>query len=99
MNRNPPEWEQEHSWSLKIATLNCHSVMDKIDDLKVDHTMLRSDMICLTETWMASDSETAGLDIPGYILTLNSIGPGKGVATYGRLRHDQSFTKVKTANY
>ena len=57
--------------------------MDKIDDLKVDHTMLRSDMICLTETWMASDSETAGLDIPGYILTLNSIGPGKGVATYG----------------
>ena len=99
LNRNPPEWEQEHSWSLKIATLNCHSLMDKIDDLRVDHTMLSSDMICLTETWMASDSVTGGLDIPGYILTLNSIGPGKGVATYGRLSHDQSFTKVKTTNY
>ena len=56
-------------------------------------------MICLTETWITSDSVTADLHIPGYSLSLNSIGPGKGVASYGRLSHDQSFTCIKTTNY
>ena len=44
--------------------------------------MLKSDIICLNETWEESDYIRDDLQIPNYELHLNSKGNGKGVATY-----------------
>ena len=82
VNKNPPFWEQSHDWSLKIVSLNCHSLSDKLEDLRQDETMLMSDIICLTETWLRSDSIPDGHELPGFDLHLNSSGIGKGIATY-----------------
>ena len=82
INKKPPSWEQSHDWSLKILSLNCHSLADKIEDLRHDKTILMGDIICLTETWLRSDSLVDGLEIPGFDLHLNSIGIGRGISTY-----------------
>ena len=82
VNMNPPSWELLHDWSLKIASLNCHSLADKVKDLQHDKIMAISDIICLTETWLKSDSITAELELSGFDLFLNSIGAGRGISTY-----------------
>ena len=88
INNNLPVWEQQHTWSLKIVSLNCHSLPDKVKDLKQDAIILISDIICLTETWLKTDTVTEGLELPGFQLDLNSIGVGKGIATYSKLSQD-----------
>ena len=84
INKNPPKWEQVHDWSLKLVTLNIHSLSDKIEDLRHDKVMLMSDMICLTETWLGSDTGGQGLHLEGFDLDANSTGDGKGVVTYSK---------------
>ena len=81
VNRNPSSWETTLPWSLKIATLNCHSLADKISDIKVDPILLLSDILCLSETWLKNEDQE-GLKLPGYRLQLNSSGQGTGIATY-----------------
>ena len=52
---------------------------------------MKSDIICLNETWEESDHIRDDLQIPNYELHLNSKGNGKGVATYYRkdkFKHD-----------
>ena len=82
VNMNPPVWEQKHDWSVKIVSLNCQSLVDKIEELREDQMLLISDIICLTETWLKSDSITENIMIPGFDLHLNSVGVGKGIGTY-----------------
>ena len=84
INKNPPKWEQSHEWSLKLVTLNIHSLSDKIEDLRQDKMILMSDIICLTETWLRSDTGCQGLYITGFDLDANSAGEGKGVLTYSK---------------
>ena len=96
VNNNPTVWEQEHDWTLRIASLNCHSLLDKIGDLRSDKMMLRADVLCLTETWLMSDDATDGTDIPGYGLHLNSKGRGKGIAMYTKMTCDEVYTHIKT---
>ena len=80
INKNPQMWEQKKEGSLNIALLNCHSLRDKIVDIKQDQTLLRSDIMCFTETWLRSDSVVEEIEIPKYRLHLNSNGAGKGLA-------------------
>ena len=75
--------------------LNCHSLADKINDLRCDEVMLKSDVICLTETWSMSDAASESLAIPGYQLHLNSNGRGKGVAMYTKMSLDEAFMDIK----
>lgn len=82
VNMNPPSWELLHDWSLKVVSLNCHSLADKVEDLRHDKIMLMSDIICLTETWLKSDSITDGFELSGFDLFLNSVGVGRGISTY-----------------
>ena len=82
INRNPPLWEQASDNSLKIGSLNCHSLADKLEDISSDPMMLFSDILCCSETWLKIDCSESELKIPGYDCHLNSIGEGKGVATY-----------------
>ena len=69
----------------------CHStashclINSKLEELKEDEIILLSDVICLTETWLKSDSTTDDIMIPGFELHLNSVGYGKGIGTYYKL--------------
>ena len=39
-------------------------------------------MICLSETWLEETDELLDLQIDNYALHVNSVGRGKGLATY-----------------
>ena len=82
MNKNPSSWEKNDDTSIKILSLNCQSLKHKIPHIRDDLLLIKSDVICLSETWLLSDEVTEDLQINGYKLDLNSIGHGKGLATY-----------------
>ena len=82
INRNKPQWEQSFSWSWKIGLLNCRSLRKHIKDLKLDTVLSHSDVLCLNETWLLSDEVDDQINMNGYKLHLNSMGNGKGLATY-----------------
>ena len=44
---------------------------------------MKSDIICVSETWLIGDSHTR-LQLPGFTLVLNNAGRGKGAAIYYR---------------
>ena len=82
MNRNLTAWQEEKENTLKISSLNCRSLMKHHEDIISDDLLLKSDMICLQETWLEDDTLLDELQIPDYKLHLNSNGRGKGIAIY-----------------
>ena len=97
VNNNPPVWEQIFEWSLKIAALNCQSLRDKLIDLHNDPIVAFSDIICLSETWLKDDVVQEEFNFLGYDLHLNSIGPGKGIATYFKKQKVSNICDIKKA--
>ena len=95
INNNPPVWEQPFEWSLKIAALNCQSLRDKLIDLQNDPILAFSDIICLSETWLKDDVVREDLHFLGYDLHLNSIGAGKGIATYFKTEKVSNISDIK----
>ena len=81
-NNNPSSWEKEDAHALKIYSLNCRSLNKHYNDIISDDEILKSDIICLNETWQVSDEVIEDIEIPNYQLVLNSKGKGKGIATY-----------------
>ena len=81
-NNNPTAWEMEDKRALKISSLNCRSLKKHLEDILVDDAILKSDIICLSETWLENDIVTDNLKIPHYEVHLNSKGKGKGIAIY-----------------
>ena len=63
--------------------------------MRSDEVLLRSDVICLTETWLMSDAANESLMIPGYRLHLNSAGRGKGIAMYTKMSLAETYIDVK----
>ena len=54
-----------------------------------------SDMICLTETWLKSDTGCEGLYLTGLDLDANSAGEGKGVLTYSKSIKNSDPIRIK----
>ena len=92
-NSNPSNWEKDSKSRLKISYLNCQSLLDKIIDIKEDIYLLKSDILCLSETWLRSDVIKTEMEILNYSLILNSVDHGKGLATYFKagIHHEQSI--------
>ena len=67
---------------LKVFSLNCQSLQGKISHIREDKIVMRSDIICLSETWLLSDENHENLQIEGFSLQANGVGRGKGLATY-----------------
>ena len=90
INSNPTEWEKEDNGNFKIYSLNCRSLKKHFPDIISDDILMKSDVICLQETWLDDDTLRGDLDIANYELHLNSQGKGKGIAIYFKketLRH------------
>ena len=81
-NNNPSKWEIEDKEAIKVSSLNCRSLKKHQEDIEKDDILLKSDIICLNETWTDNDDPIDKLQIASYELHLNSKGRGKGIATY-----------------
>ena len=78
--------------------MNCRSLQKHFDDIISDILLLKSDMICLQETWLNDDTSKDDLNIPGYHLHLNSNGHGKGIATYFKKESFRMEKDIKLNN-
>lgn len=68
---------------LKVSLLNIRSIMAHIEDLKRDSVLLKSDIICLCETWLQpAELESPSVELQGFKLIQCSVGKGKGVAMF-----------------
>ena len=80
--------------SCNIRSLNAHFL-----DLLSSSSIKGAEVICLQETWLNSSIENCSdLEINGYQAHFNSVGNGKGVATY--FREDYALIQdIKKPNY
>ena len=77
-----------------ITSLNIRSLPKHLTDLRNDGRIMASPVIALQETRCDPNYDTKHLELPGYVLHLNSVGPGKGIATY--FSSDYKFSEDKT---
>ena len=86
VNNNPNKWENKEDRSTtKVSFLNCRSLKNKFHNIKSDWSLLKSDVMILTETWLDDDDEIH-YALPDYDKNLNNSGKGKGIASYYRRR-------------
>ena len=66
----------------KILSLNVYSLRKHFSDILRAQEQNNYQMMCFQETWLNEFSDPADYKIDGLNLHLNSVGLGKGVATY-----------------
>ena len=97
-NEKPSLWNDSTVLSTRISVLNCGSIRPQLQHISSDRRLTISDAICLTETWLWSDEETAGIEIDGFQAHHNAVGRGKGVSVYykdSKFTHTQDITDEK----
>ena len=93
LNAKPIPWEKESDEHLKIAHLNCMNFRNNHEDIQNDPTLMESDLLTLSETWLESN-DLPTLDF--YEAHYNSVGPGKGIAVFykgGLFQHVVDITE------
>jgi len=90
LNNKTTVWTKRDALSLKISTLNIRSAVKHFDDLKHDHQMLHSDIICLNETFLHSNQCLPHLQ--EYHVLYASKGRASGVAILYK-----PFLKIKNS--
>ena len=70
---------------LKIFYFNAHSLLPKLDELRLLTICHSPDVICIVESWLAPDILDSELTLPGYtVFRLDRNRHGGGVAVYVR---------------
>ena len=95
MNKNPQRWDKTMKGDIRIFSLNCQSLQGKLNFIREDKTVKKSDVICISETWLSSDEPGQDFQLQGFDLKLNSVGQGKGLATYFRPEVFKHCTDIK----
>lgn len=94
-NKNPSKWEDDNSSRIRISFLNCRSMRNKFENIKADKSLLNSDLIILTETWIEPDQDTTNFDLLEYKSNFNNGGRGKGIVSYFNDRFTHTANIVK----
>lgn len=81
--KNQMPWYKDDKCLTKIACLNIRSLSKHFEDLKADYALQKSDIICLTETWIPTDSHP-DFSINGFNSFFNNVGKGKGITIYAK---------------
>ena len=81
MNRNPTPWNNVNLRALRIGSLNCAGLQAHYADLKVDYSLLKADIIHLSETSLTGLGDCQ-YPLPGFDVDHCVVGNGKGVSTY-----------------
>ena len=82
---------------MRLSSMNIRSLHKHIQDVREDALLMKSDMICLQETWLEAEDKT-DYDVNGYELHLNSQGRGKGLAIYFKEGLFEHVKDVKKPN-
>ena len=83
MNKNPTKWESKDDDKVtKVCFLNCRSIVDKFHNIECDRSLLKSDLMILTETWLEENERKDEYNLPGYRSSFNSRGRGRGIVSY-----------------
>ena len=99
LNNNPDEWDKYSFGKVRVAALNIARLRPHMEDLRIDPTLLKADIIHLCETWVSPDQEGDGVfELEGYTTNFVSVGNGRGIVTYsrGNFQHQQD---VKEDNF
>ena len=94
VNKNPTRWNSNSVKGVRISSTNVRSLRKHIEDVRKDPVLLRSDVICIEETWLEPKEDENVYEIEGYTTHLNSQGRGKGIAIYmkkNKFRHVMDF--------
>ena len=94
-NNNPPLWEKNDKSLLKVFSLNCQSLQGKMCHIQEDTILTRSDIVCLSETWLLSDEVHENIQLEGFTLKANGVGRGKGLVTYFKQNIFQHCKDIK----
>ena len=100
MNRNPTNWMNPATTGLKVCSFNTRSLRKHMEDVRSDPVLLKSDILCLQETWLMDEEEKdERYQLDGFKACFASKGHGKGLAVYVKEGVDhQSTTMVSLAN-
>lgn len=91
-NNNPIPWKQPNEDQIKISHLNCMNLLNNQEDISLDTTLMESDILTLSETWLTNENfETFG----SFAVHLNNVGPGKGVAIFYKKHMFQHTLDIK----
>ena len=99
LNNNPDEWDKYSFGKVRVAALNIARLRPHMEDIRIDPTLLKADIIHLCETWVSEEQERAGVfELEGYTANFASMGNGRGLVSYsrGNFQHQQD---VKEDNF
>ena len=83
VNQNPCRWMNAATEGLKICSFNTRSLRKHMEDVRRDPVLLKSDILCLGETWLKpEEEEDERFQLEGYRVYFTSQGHGKGLAVY-----------------
>ena len=77
---------------IRVASLNIARLGPHMEDVKIDPTLLKADVIHLCETWIHPNQEgQAQFQLDGFTVHFVSVGDGRGLATYtkGAFMHQE----------
>ena len=85
LNENPGDWDKLVDGKIRVASLNIARLGPHMEDLRIDPTLLKADVIHLCETWIHPNQEGAAqFQLEGFTAHFVSVGNGRGLATYTR---------------
>ena len=95
INRNPSVWTKKPNGAINIVSLNCAGLKPHFDDIKVDGKVLNGDILHFSETSLTTQEVAENYELPGYTVLFNSVGNGKGLATYYKVspKHNDCVKK------
>ena len=66
---------------------------NKFEHIKADKSLLKSDLIILTETWLEQEQSGNEYQLENYNANLNNKGRGKGIASYfnNKFKHSKDI--------
>ena len=83
VNMNPTKWMNPATTGLKVCSFNTRSLRKHIEDVRSDPVLLKSDILCLQETWlMDGEEKDERYQLDGFKACFASKGHGKGLAVY-----------------
>ena len=69
-------------FELRIMCLNVLSLANSFDEISQKIKKTKCDVVCLQETWLDETNSGDAFQFENYVLSLNSRGRGRGIATY-----------------
>ena len=82
INKRETVWDQDRQHVVKISSLNARSLQKHYQDMQKDELIMKSDVICIQETWLESEPKTPITNLDEYYIH----GQSRGIALFTKER-------------